>query len=111
MFVANLKEGIMVEVTPSAAQQITEYFKGKDVTPIRIFLNEGGWGGPSLGMALDEPKDNDSVFDVEGFQYLVDNDLLEKAKSIKVDFLQVGFKIDSNLTFGSESGCEGCSCS
>jgi iron-sulfur cluster assembly protein len=64
-------------------------------------------------MALDEPKDNDSVFDVEGFQYLVDNDLLEKAKPIKVDFLQVGFKIDSSLNFGasSESGCEGCSCS
>ncbi len=39
---SNLKEDIMVEVTPSATQQITEYFKGKDVTPIRIFLNEGG---------------------------------------------------------------------
>ncbi len=32
----------MVEVTESATQQIAEYFKGKDVTPIRIFLNEGG---------------------------------------------------------------------
>ena len=66
-------------------------------------------------MALDEPKDNDSVFDVEGVQYLVDNDLLEKATPIKVDFLQIGFKIDSNLNFGSSSesgsGCEGCSCS
>jgi len=32
----------MVEVTPSASQQIAEYFKGKEVAPIRIFLNEGG---------------------------------------------------------------------
>jgi len=32
----------MVEVTQTATQQITEYFKGKDVAPIRIFLNEGG---------------------------------------------------------------------
>jgi hypothetical protein len=32
----------MVEVTPSAHQQISDYFKNKDVTPIRIFLNEGG---------------------------------------------------------------------
>ena len=100
----------MVEVTESAAQQITEYFKGKDASPIRIFLNEGGWGGPSLGMALDEPKDNDSVFDVEGFQYVVNNDLLEKAKPIKVDFLQIGFKIDSSMDFGADSGCAGCSC-
>ena len=32
----------MLEVTASATQQIAEYFKGKDVAPIRIFLNEGG---------------------------------------------------------------------
>ncbi len=65
-----------------------------------------------MGMALDEPKESDSVFDIEGFQYLIDKALLEKAKPIKVDFLNVGFKIDSNLKFGSSSsGCEGCSCS
>jgi hypothetical protein len=38
----NFKEGNMLEVTPSAVQQIAEYFKGKEVKPIRIFLNEGG---------------------------------------------------------------------
>jgi len=32
----------MIEVTPSATQQVSEYFKGKEVTPIRIFLNSGG---------------------------------------------------------------------
>jgi Fe-S cluster assembly iron-binding protein IscA len=32
----------MVEVTPSAHHQIAEYFKNKQVQPIRIFLNEGG---------------------------------------------------------------------
>jgi len=32
----------MVEVTESASHQIAEYFKGRDVEPIRIFLNEGG---------------------------------------------------------------------
>ena len=32
----------MVEVTESATTQIAEYFKDKDVSPIRIFLNAGG---------------------------------------------------------------------
>ncbi len=36
------KENIMVEVTESASKQIAEYFKDKEVTPIRIFLNAGG---------------------------------------------------------------------
>lgn len=32
----------MVEITNAATTQIAEYFKGRDVSPIRIFLNEGG---------------------------------------------------------------------
>jgi len=36
------KEDIMLEVTAAATEQIAEYFKGKDIVPIRIFLNEGG---------------------------------------------------------------------
>ncbi len=32
----------MVVVTEAAQQQIAEYFKDKDVMPVRIFLNEGG---------------------------------------------------------------------
>jgi Fe-S cluster assembly iron-binding protein IscA len=36
------KEDEMIEVTESATKQIAEYFNGKEVSPIRIFLNEGG---------------------------------------------------------------------
>jgi len=36
------KENIMVNVTEVATKQIAEYFKGKKVLPIRIFLNSGG---------------------------------------------------------------------
>lgn len=32
----------MIDVTPAATQQVAEYFKGKQVSPIRIFLNSGG---------------------------------------------------------------------
>ena len=32
----------MVEVTEEATKQIQEYFKDKEISPIRIFLNAGG---------------------------------------------------------------------
>jgi hypothetical protein len=32
----------MLDVTQAATEAIAEYFKGKSVAPIRIFLNEGG---------------------------------------------------------------------
>jgi len=32
----------MIEVTKQATDQITEYFKERKLSPIRIFLNESG---------------------------------------------------------------------
>lgn len=32
----------MLEVTESAINQIAEYFKGKNPSPVRLFLNESG---------------------------------------------------------------------
>jgi hypothetical protein len=57
-------------------------------------------------MALDEPKDNDEVFEIDGFQYLVNKDFLQKAQPIKVDFLVHGFKLDCGIDFGA--GCSSC---
>lgn len=63
-------------------------------------------------MALDEPRDTDEVHDVDGFTYVVEKDLMEKAKPIKVDFAITGFKIDCGLDFGgAASACGTCSTS
>lgn len=32
----------MIDMTDAAKTQIEEYFSGKEVSPIRIFLNSGG---------------------------------------------------------------------
>ncbi len=32
----------MFEVTESAKNELTNFFKGKEIKPIRIFLNQGG---------------------------------------------------------------------
>ena len=96
----------MVEVTESATKQIAEYFKDKEVAPIRIFLHSGGWGGPALAMALDEPKNTDDVYDIEGFKYIVNKEFMEKVKPIKIDFSEMGFKVDCAIDF--RSGCSSC---
>ncbi|MEJ2284440.1 MAG: hypothetical protein P8X85_12680 [Desulfobacterales bacterium] len=62
-------------------------------------------------MALDEPKDTDNVYDVNGFQFIVDKDFYEKAKPVTVDFLGYGFKISSSIEFNSDSACGSCSSS
>ena len=104
----DIKEDVMLEVTEAATKQIADYFKDKEVQPVRIFLNQGGWGGPSLAMALDEQRDNDEVYDIDGFQYVVEKEFMEKAKPIKVDFLPMGFKVTSSIELPQDSACGSC---
>jgi iron-sulfur cluster assembly protein len=96
----------MLKVTKSATDKIAEYFKDREVSPIRIFLNSGGCGGPSIAMTLDERKDTDHTFDIKGFQFVVDKEFLREAEPIKVDYTRFGFQFDCSLEF--EEGCSAC---
>ena len=71
-----------------------------------------GCSGPSLGMALDEVKTEDEVFEEKGTKFIIDKDIFQQAKPINIDFITTpegsGFKLNSNLPQGS--GCGSCSC-
>lgn len=98
----------MLHVSKSAREQIAAYFNGKEISPIRIFLNSGGCCGPSMAMASDDPKETDETIMVNGFAFVVDKALLQQAQPIRVDFRQYGFKIDCSINF--DAGC-GSNCS
>jgi len=68
-------------------------------------------------MALDEPRDDDQVFEMNELTYMINKDLFERVKPINVDFVESamgsGFSIQSNLQIGGGCGssCGGsCSC-
>jgi Fe-S cluster assembly iron-binding protein IscA len=67
-------------------------------------------------MALDEPKENDEVFNESGLTFLINKELLDSAKTISVEFIETprgsGFSVTSALTNkGKDDNCCGtCSC-
>lgn len=58
-------------------------------------------------MALDEPRDNDDVYDVKGFKFVADKEFMKQAKIIKIDFSGMGFRLDSKIDLG-QSDCSSC---
>ena len=102
----------MLEITKSATEKISEYFIDREISPIRIFLLAGGCGLPSPAMDVDEIKNTDTVFDIDGFQFIVDEDFLREAAPIKVDYnTRSGFQFDCSLDFEDEcTACETSSC-
>jgi Fe-S cluster assembly iron-binding protein IscA len=65
-------------------------------------------------MALDEPGNDDQVFDEKGTKFVIEKDIFEQAKPINVDFVETpqgsGFRVTSSLSAAADGGC-GSSCS
>ena len=61
-------------------------------------------------MALDEPREDDQVFDESGITYIVNKQLFEQVKPIQIDFVKndrgSGYRISANLS----KACGSCSC-
>jgi len=105
----------MVHISDAADKVLKDYFKDKEVSPIRVFLHSGGWGGPSLALVLDEPKETDEVFKINGFTMLMDKELHETTKDVTVDYvnygMRAGFQVSSQIPVAGGGGCgSSCSC-
>ncbi|MDA3969749.1 MAG: IscA/HesB family protein [Desulfobulbaceae bacterium] len=111
----------MLEVTESALTNVKDYLDQQKIdSAIRVSLMSGGCAGPSLGLAIDETKDNDHTFDHDGVSFVVDKGLATTCGAIKVDFIEKkdgdcgcggggGFTVTSEKPLSS-GGCGG-SCS
>jgi len=66
-------------------------------------------------LALDEPKENDKVYDNDDLKFLVEESLLDTCGSIKVEYVEAGprsgFGITSENPIGGGGGCSSGSCS
>jgi Fe-S cluster assembly iron-binding protein IscA len=96
-----------IQVMPRATRLLEKMFQGKTRRPIRLFVKLGGCGIRSFSVALENPTDFDSVFEIEGFRYVVDNVLLERVKPIKIDSDGYGFRI-SGSGVPPHHGCGNC---
>jgi len=95
----------MISVTETAQKEIKAYFADKELKPIRIFLNNG-CGGPQLAMAIDDKKSSDSIYEINGVEYLMDTQLLQDANPVEINFSGMGFQLSSSLQLSS--GCSSC---
>lgn len=97
----------MIEVTSRAMLLLKDFFGGKKIKPVRIFVKLGGCGIRSFGVALEKIKKTDEVFNVNGFIFIVDKKLWEQVKPIKIDADKISFRI-SGSGIQPNSGCGTC---
>lgn len=90
-----------IDLTEKANEELEKLMKSKDEKkPLRIHVASYGWAGPSFGLALDEQKEGDSVTEVDGYTFVVEEDLLDVFSGFTIDYsdswLKRGFNVVPN---------------
>ena len=87
-----------IVITDQARDKLSELLKDNpDNKALRIYVAGIGWGGPSFGMALEEPKEDTLKYKVDGFDFVVDEGLDQTYGKFTIgysnNFLRKGFTI------------------
>ncbi len=101
----------MVQATDEAIKKIKQFLdEQQGPRSIRILMTEGGWRGPYLVLETDEQKQNDQVFRQGDVTFLIDKDLLSKAKYVNIDYVNSamgsGYTLKSDLLKDIVDQCE-----
>ena len=76
-----------INVTDLAKDKLIELMEEKQTDKhLRIFVAGYGWGGPSIGLALEEPKENDTEVEVENLKFTVEDGLGDTFNVLTVDY-------------------------
>jgi len=89
---------LVIEASKTAVDEIKKIIEKQnaDDKAIRINISGFGWGGPQLGLVLDEQRDSDYVEEIDGVTFVAGEDMkhydgfnIEYANS----FLRKGFVV------------------
>lgn len=105
------KGGRVVQIITDShtTDEIKKILSGQPDRPkyIRIFISGYGWGGPNLGLALDELKANDDAVNSEGVDFIMEKDLSDMVGPVSVQFVGNGFYV--SRAQGEDIDCSSCS--
>jgi iron-sulfur cluster assembly protein len=98
----------MVTLTNIAAEKVRGFLAGQDTAGLRVGVRGGGCSGFQYALALDEPKAEDRIFDIEGIRVIVDEDSLKYVDGSEVDYTESlmgsGFQVN-NPNVVASCGC------
>lgn len=96
-----------IHLEDAAKDALIKALKEQNKSAVRLSIAGFGWGGPNLSVVLDEQKENDTLVNVEGIDFVANQDeefvFEDCTVSYKKTFFGETFKVVSKA-FG-ESSC------
>ena len=103
-----------VTLPESAIKTLKDILKDNQERPqnIRVYFAGMGCSGASFGIALDEEREDDVHYDIEGLQFIMDKNEYAQHGDIVIEDTGYGFRVIpesmKNDQGGCGGGCSGC---
>jgi len=84
-----------INTNEETTTEIRKIFESQSDKPesVRIFIAGIGWGGPSLGLGLDEKKAEDVHEEINGVTFIMAKDIYDQMGEITVEYKLNGYNV------------------
>ena len=109
----NTVEGVTINLTPNAVEEVLKFMAAQDVPVetggLRVSVMPGGCSGFKYNLNIEErPLDDDMVVDADRVKVFVDGFTLPYVNGVKIDY--VSSMQGSGFTFENPNSSGGCGC-
>lgn len=75
-----------MNITNDARDILKPILNERNASGIRLYFAGYGWGGPSIGLALDEPEAEDSVLMINEIQVAIEPGLEDYSEGVLLEY-------------------------
>jgi iron-sulfur cluster assembly protein len=94
-----------MEITDIAQGKIKEVLDNNPGKYLRVVFSGIGWGGPKLGLVLDEPKDKEKTTLVNGIEVLISDEAKHFADASTIDYIKENYREGFTIGLTGQSAC------
>jgi iron-sulfur cluster assembly protein len=99
----------MITLTELAAEKVRALGEQEGRSgPLRVFITGGGCAGFSYGMAFDEAREDDAVFQQHGVEIVIDPESAPLLQGATIDYVES--LTGSGFTIDNPNAVRSCSC-
>ena len=95
----------MLKITDTAKEKIQEILNSNPGKLLRVEMQGYGWGGPTLGLALDEPTANEAATPINGINVLISEELKKFVDEGTIDYKTEPWREGFTIKTGGQSCC------
>lgn len=75
-----------MQITDQARDQLIQVLEAKKAAGIRLYFGGYGWGGPQIGVSLDEPQEQDMIKVINQIQVAFAGNIVDYTNDLVLEY-------------------------